>query len=87
MMWKRKDVCGFLATTDYIVIFLFSEELTGPAMGDWKDVLDRLLKEVQEDEACQKLLKDLPAYALYAVAKNEADIRDTLRNRVKAQVL
>jgi len=38
----------------------------------------------QEDEACQKLLEDLLSYAVYAVAKNEADIRDTLRNRVKA---
>eukprot|EP00438_Fugacium_kawagutii_P003854 Skav230675 [mRNA] locus=scaffold2185:363143:369349:- [translate_table: standard] len=38
-----------------------------------------------EDEACQKLLDDLPSYALYAVAKNEADIRDTLRNRIKAK--
>lgn len=52
-------------------------------MADWKDVLDRLLKEVQEDETCQKLLEDLLSYAVYAVAKNEADIRDTLRNRVK----
>jgi hypothetical protein len=29
-------------------------------------------------------LEDLLSYAVYAVAKNEADIRDTLRNRVKA---
>eukprot|EP00913_Durusdinium_trenchii_P024734 g23216.t1 len=54
-------------------------------MGDWAEVLDRLLKEVQEDEACQKLIEDLLSYAIYAVAKNEADIRDTLRNRIKVQ--
>lgn len=60
--------------------FLFAS-----AMGDWAEVLDRLLKEVQEDEACQKLIEDLLSYAIYAVAKNEADIRDTLRNRIKVQ--
>lgn len=77
-------------------------------MGEWKEVLDRLLKEVQElmacffpfrkprqespsapeapqeDEACRKLLEDSLAYAVYAVNKNEAEIRDTIRNRVKA---
>jgi len=54
-------------------------------MGEWKEVLDRLLKEVQEDEACRKLLEDSLAYAVYAVTKNEAEIRDTIRNRVKVQ--
>lgn len=52
---------------------------------DWGQELDRLLLEVQEDAACQKLLEDLSAYALYCVTKNEADIRDTLRQRVKVQ--
>ena len=52
---------------------------------DWSTVLDTLLKEVQEDEACKKLLDDLLGYAVYAVTKHEADIKDTIKNRVKAR--
>lgn len=58
-----------------------------PEMGDatdWSAVLDALLKEVCEDEACKKLLDDLLGYAVYAVTKHEADIKDTLKNRIKA---
>ncbi|CAE6971242.1 Ufd1l [Symbiodinium natans] len=52
---------------------------------DWSTVLDTLLKEVQEDEACKKLLDDLLGYAVYAVTKHEADIKDTIKNRVKVR--
>ena len=51
---------------------------------DWSAVLDALLTEVREDEACKKLIDDLHGYAVYAVTKHEADIKDTLKNRVKA---
>eukprot|EP00439_Symbiodinium_sp_Y106_P031532 s5663_g3.t2 len=59
-----------------------------PEMGDatdWSAVLDALLKEVCEDEACKKLLDDLLGYAVYAVTKHEADIKDTLKNRIKVR--
>ncbi|CAJ1337945.1 unnamed protein product [Effrenium voratum] len=54
-------------------------------MGEWAEVLDRLLKEVQEDPACKKIIEDSLSYAVYAVAKNDSDIKDTLRNRIKVR--
>ena len=56
-------------------------------VGDWSAILDALLAEVQEDASCKKLLADLQGYAVYAVTKNEADIRDTIKNRVKEACL
>ena len=56
-------------------------------VGDWSAILDALLAEVQEDASCKKLLADLQGYAVYAVTKNEADIRDTIQNRVKEACL
>ena len=71
-------------TTFLLSWTVFVEAVRFRAM-DWATELDRLLKEVEEDAACQKLLEDLSAYALYCVTKNEADIKDTLRNRVKVR--
>lgn len=61
------------------MVILIHHDVTSPHI-TWLNIL----AETQEDEACQKLIEDLLSYAIYAVAKNEADIRDTLRNRIKA---
>ncbi|CAE7553881.1 Ufd1 [Symbiodinium sp. CCMP2592] len=45
----------------------------------------KLRTEVCEDEACKKLLDDLLGYAVYAVTKHEADIKDTLKNRIQVR--